>query len=320
MGDGERGRLRDGLGLAGGATPASDSVVESGEAQTGARQANSDQVGSMTTVPFEVARHTEFVFEPFLGSLIQLPAVRMQRAQSSEFFLPQSSSSVRVGAEEEILPVEQQAALPQSVKADSLTRRRAEREKKEVEPGLLGSQPGSEVARDQDAARAAWEAEEIEPVFARTKIAEEEKLAKKTEKLSLMMRLQRWLVGDSPEPEGNHRRAERTSLPGLVAFYWSGGTPKPHEIVNISKTGFYLRTSELWSLETLVRMTLQRPVINVKQKRDSISVLARVVRIDQGGVGHEFVTTEALMNARSMDVMPSHGTDWKELDRFLEAR
>jgi hypothetical protein len=32
------------------------------------------------------------------------------------------------------------------------------------------------------------------------------------------------------------------------------------------------------------------------------------------------VTTEALMNARSMDVMPSHGTDWKELDRFLEAR
>jgi hypothetical protein len=133
------------------------------------------------------------------------------------------------------------------------------------------------------------------------------------------MQLQRWLVGDLPEIDVDRRRAGRTSLPGVVAFYWSGGTPKPHEIVNISKTGFYLRTSELWSLETLVRMTLQRPVTDEQQKRESISVLARVVRIDKGGVGHEFVTTEALMNARSMDVMPSKGTDWKELDRFLEA-
>jgi hypothetical protein len=318
MGDGEHGQLRNGLGLAGGATPASDSVRESGEApQTGAGQANSDQAGSMTTAPLEVVRSTEFVFEPFLGSLIQLPAVRMQRAQSSEFFLPQSQ--VRVSAEQVIAPLEQEAALPPTVTASLLTTRPAEEEEKAAEPELLASQPVSEVAEDQDAARAAWEAEEIEPVFARTKIAEEEKPPKKKEKLSLAMRLQRWIVGDLPEIDEDRRRAERTSLPGLVAFYWSGGTPKPHEIVNISKTGLYLRTSELWSLETLVRMTLQRPVTDKKQKRESISVLARVVRIDKGGVGHEFVTAEALRNARSMDVMPSRGTDWKELDRFLEA-
>jgi hypothetical protein len=104
---------------------------------------------------------------------------------------------------------------------------------------------------------------------------------------------------------------------GLVAFYWSGGTPKPHEIVNISRTGFYLKTTELWSVETLVRMTIQKPGSNAKSKRETISVLARVVRIDEGGVGHEFVTTEALVNARSMDVMPSSGTDWRALDKFL---
>jgi len=42
------------------------------------------------------------------------------------------------------------------------------------------------------------------------------------------------------------------------------------------------------------------------------------VRIEEGGVGHEFVTTEALIHARSLEVMPSHGTDWRELDRFLD--
>jgi hypothetical protein len=454
MGEGGHDRLRTGLGLAGGATPPPDSVRESGDApQIGAVQANSDQAGSMTTVPFEVVRGTEFVFEPFLGSLIQLPAVRMQRARSSEFFLPQSlvqvgetkpsvgsgegiaweraSAASTVGREENALAAaelwnaasreksdkekssREQAGrrstirLPAELKAAMLQideqRRQTqeEREKpatekrrgflmarrlkkaeapetageirglevksirrvvkqaeaqfargsalspltpgiekaqgaervivpvkqepalplpvKAAEPELLVSQPASEVTADQEAARAAWEAEEIEPVFAQTKIAEEEKPLKKKERLSLRTRLQRWWGGDSARLDGDRRRAERSSLTGLVAFYWSGGTPKPHEIVNISKTGFYLRTTELWSLETLVRMTLQRPVREAKPKRESISVLARVVRIDKDGVGHEFVTTEALMNARSMDVMPSQGTDWKELDRFLDA-
>jgi hypothetical protein len=66
-------------------------------------------------------------------------------------------------------------------------------------------------------------------------------------------------------------------------------------------------------------MTLQRPRKDANQKLQSVGVLARVVRIDEGGVGHEFVTTEALLAARSLDVMPNQGTNSKELDKFLEA-
>ncbi|HEY2470631.1 MAG TPA: PilZ domain-containing protein [Terracidiphilus sp.] len=136
------------------------------------------------------------------------------------------------------------------------------------------------------------------------------------EKLTLGERMHRWIGGES-SISGNRRKGERTALPGMVAFYWSGGAPRPHEIVNISKTGFYLRTKELWLPDTLVRMTLQRPHEVQGSGRESISVLARVVRIDEDGVGHEFVTSDALRNVRSRDVLPEHGTNPKELEKFL---
>ena len=96
---------------------------------------------------------------------------------------------------------------------------------------------------------------------------EEERPRRKKDKLTLAKRLQRWLGGEEPKLDGNRRRAERTIMPGLVAFYWSGGTPKPHEIVNISKTGFYVKTTDFWTVETLVRMTLQRPTLGNQPQR-----------------------------------------------------
>ncbi len=138
------------------------------------------------------------------------------------------------------------------------------------------------------------------------------------ERLSLGARFQRWLVAG--EPAGSllsldgKRNGKRENMPGLVAFYFSGGTPRPHEILNISKTGLYMRTHEIWSADTMVRMTLQRPDIH-----KTISVLTRVVRIDDGGVGHAFITSEVLSGLRVRDVMPEHGTNQKELDDFLAA-
>ena len=83
--------MRTGFELAGQAKVASYSLMVSGETpQTWAGQTKSGQAGSLSTVPFEVVRCTEFVFEPFMGSLIQLPEMKVQQAQSSEFFLPQS--------------------------------------------------------------------------------------------------------------------------------------------------------------------------------------------------------------------------------------
>lgn len=140
-----------------------------------------------------------------------------------------------------------------------------------------------------------------------------EKSAK--EKLSLGARLQRWLESDDPgllSHLDGKRNGKRKSVPGLVAFYFSGGAPAPHEVLNISKTGLYMRTQEVWSQNTMVRMTLQRPDIE-----KSISVLTRVVRIDDGGVGHEFITSAVLNGLRIRDVMPEHGTNQRELEEFL---
>ncbi|WP_109485547.1 PilZ domain-containing protein [Occallatibacter savannae] len=136
------------------------------------------------------------------------------------------------------------------------------------------------------------------------------------EKLPFAARVQRWLSGESVSLNGNRRRGQRVAMSGLVAFYFTGGAPKPHEIVNISSSGLYLRSKELWSPNTLVRMTLEREDAAGAEKR-SISVLARVVRVDEGGIGHEFVTTEVLARLNARDFLPSQGTNRKELDRFL---
>jgi hypothetical protein len=135
----------------------------------------------------------------------------------------------------------------------------------------------------------------------------------KKRKLPLLERLQRWLEG--PRLDGK-RRGTRRSEPGLMAFYWSGGSPEPHEVANISESGFYLRTKDHWSPDTLVRMILQRKA----DPRHSIRILARVVRVDKGGVGHEFVTTEALMHLGAREVIPDQGTDQRALERFLLLR
>jgi len=54
-------------------------------------------------------------------------------------------------------------------------------------------------------------------------------------------------------------------------------------------------------------------------EKKSISVLARVVRVDEGGIGHEFVTTEVLKNLRARDFLPQQGTNRRELEKFLAA-
>jgi hypothetical protein len=116
---------------------------------------------------------------------------------------------------------------------------------------------------------------------------------------------------------GNRRRGERIALPGLVAFYWTGGAPQPYEILNISRSGLYLRSKEMWSPDTVVRMTLERPDPEGGERK-SIGVLARVVRSDNGGVAHEFVTTEVIERLRARDFLPEHGTNRKKLEKFLE--
>src|ERR1700733_10911469 len=93
----------------------------------------------------------------------------------------------------------------------------------------------------------------------------------------------------------DHRKAPRRESPLLVAYYWDGSVPMSHEIRNISATGFYLLTRERWHPGTVVTITLQRTA-GSQENSDTehyISVLSKVVRLEQDGVGLAFVPLEA---------------------------
>jgi hypothetical protein len=94
----------------------------------------------------------------------------------------------------------------------------------------------------------------------------------------------------SPE----HRRARRTKAPLLVAYYWDGAAPASHTIHNISSNGFYLVTKERWLPGTMLTMTLQRTDIPRENSGTDphISVLSKVVRLDDQGVGFAFIPLE----------------------------
>jgi hypothetical protein len=115
-------------------------------------------------------------------------------------------------------------------------------------------------------------------------------------KYSWKIRALRWLfpelvIGETERPR-DRRRADRQSLPGLIAYYFTGGSPEPHKISNISVTGFYLHTDERWMPGTVVRMTLQRVGTKGDDPSDIISVNSKIVRWGSDGEGFEFILTD----------------------------
>ena len=118
----------------------------------------------------------------------------------------------------------------------------------------------------------------------------------------------------------DHRRAERLESPLLVAYYWDGSVPVGHEIRDISSSGFYLVTTERWHPGTVVTMTLQRSdIVHSDVNGDNyISVLSKVVRPGEDGVGFAFVPLETKGSSKK-DVSPrSRPVGRKALYRFLE--
>ena len=132
--------------------------------------------------------------------------------------------------------------------------------------------------------------------------------------LSLGTRFKRWL-NPAPPVATDRRRAHRRYVPGMVAHYYTGGAPKPHDVADISMTGFYLLTEDRWMPETMIQMILQKPCAKGERKQ-SISVLSRIVRRGSDGVAVEFVMPEGL-NPMSHDIQPSQATDKFTLARFL---
>jgi hypothetical protein len=115
-------------------------------------------------------------------------------------------------------------------------------------------------------------------------------------KYSWKIRLLRWLFPElvikEPEQPVDRRRADRQSLPGLIAYYFTGGSPEPQKISNISVTGFYLHTDERWMPGTVVRMTLQRVGSKGDDPSDTLTVNSRIVRWGEDGEGFEFILAD----------------------------
>jgi hypothetical protein len=132
--------------------------------------------------------------------------------------------------------------------------------------------------------------------------------------LTLGMRFKRWLNPVAPT-SSDRRKAYRRYVPGMVAHYYTGGAPKPHDVADISMTGIYLLTDDRWMPETMIQMTLQKPCAKGERKQ-SITVLAKIVRRGSDGVAAQFVTPETL-DRNSHDVQPTQTTDRFALARFI---
>jgi hypothetical protein len=117
--------------------------------------------------------------------------------------------------------------------------------------------------------------------------------------------LERWW---SPDP----RKAPRDPVPGVAAYYWTGGPSEPHEVKDLSATGLYVVTEERWYPGTLILMTLQNTEAGEEVAERTICVHSRAVRWGKDGVGLQFV----LQNEQVGSAMPA--ADKKALDRFLK--
>ena len=131
---------------------------------------------------------------------------------------------------------------------------------------------------------------------------------------SLGMRFKRWLNPVAPT-NSDRRKAHRRYVPGMIAHYFTGGAPRPYDVADISMTGFYLLTQDRWMPGTMIQMTLQKPCARGERKQ-SITILSKVVRRGSDGVAAEFVMPESL-DPRSHDVQPTQATDRFALARFI---
>jgi hypothetical protein len=124
--------------------------------------------------------------------------------------------------------------------------------------------------------------------------------------------LQRLLSPDPVLP----RKAERESLPGLTAYFFTGGAPVAHEIRDISLSGLYVVTEERWYPGTTVMMTLTDRSDTTHER--SISLYATAVRWGADGVGVRFILQDA-KKQRQGNVSTAEGVGVKQLEQFLQS-
>ncbi|MGA8086613.1 MAG: hypothetical protein WCA10_04855 [Terracidiphilus sp.] len=131
---------------------------------------------------------------------------------------------------------------------------------------------------------------------------------------SLKIRFLRWLF---PEPaSSDRRRGERLADPGLVVYYWTGGSPNSYPLGNVSSSGLYLVTDERWLPGTRIVMTLQRNDLRAGKADDVCRVESKVVRWGEDGVGCEFVES-GFFDLNNGEIIEGQKFDRTAFEQFL---
>jgi hypothetical protein len=112
----------------------------------------------------------------------------------------------------------------------------------------------------------------------------------------------------SPDP--NRRDSPRESLRGLVAYFYTGGTPEAQRVRDISQSGVYVCTAERWYLGTVVRMTLTDRFEPTVER--SITMNMAVVRCGEDGVGLKFLLQSSKDRRKNQ-----LGVDTTDVNQFL---
>jgi hypothetical protein len=88
------------------------------------------------------------------------------------------------------------------------------------------------------------------------------------------------------------KRDERRSVDHFAAYRWDGFALKHDCVKDISSTGVYILTRELWQPGTVVSLTLQREGPLQRSSERRIVVQAKVVRYGEDGAGLAFVLAD----------------------------
>jgi hypothetical protein len=131
-----------------------------------------------------------------------------------------------------------------------------------------------------------------------------------TEEVTLKLRFLRWLL------RVNQCQAKRYSTPDLVAYYFTGGTPRSFQVGDMSATGLYLLTPERWAPGTLIQMTLHKQDRSGGSPKNSICVLSELVRFDEKGAGFNFVLPDYKYLC-AYGLRPEEVLDRKSIERFM---
>jgi PilZ domain len=128
-----------------------------------------------------------------------------------------------------------------------------------------------------------------------------------------LKRMLGWVFGVK-KPSADRRKGERRAIPGLVAYFWTGGSPKPYDVINISTEGFYLLTGERWTPGTRILVSLQIVNPRSQEVEAMISVQSKVVWHGSDGTGFAFDSEVGDQN-RGFNV--ANAEELVQLQKFL---